>query len=544
MLAAAPHVRVLVTSREPLHVESERRYPLEPLPDVDAAALFLERARAVVPDFSPTPAVTEICRKLDGLPLAIELAAARIALLDPDQLLARLERRLPLLTSRSREAPERQRTLRGAIDWSYELLTEDEQLSFRRLAAFAGGFTLEGAKAVCGTDFDAIESLVEKSLVRRWGSGRFGMLETIHEYALERLEQSEEAVDLRRHHAEFFLDVARKANLSASNLAPGGQRLDLAIVERDNMRLAIAWCLESGRVTLGLAIASALEQFWVTENPAEGMRWFRSLLEHPGAEEVSPDLRALALLAYGSSADIAGEDETADRVYRQSLALYEQFGDQTGRAALLHRLAIQALRRGDLEEARRHIASCEQIPEWSGHAWGKAQIKAVLGAIARDAGDEQRASGLIWESVELARETRVPWWEAGMLAELAQLALNAGRTDEAGTRARNALSLAEELRDRAGCVFGVGLIATVAAERGEPERAGILWGAIATREAGAPLGGWRRHRGECEMRLRKAAGPEFDRGYSEGRTWTLEEAVEYALSEKQPSRQGEDISEG
>ncbi|CAN5321733.1 hypothetical protein BH20GEM2_BH20GEM2_17810 [soil metagenome] len=504
----------------------------------------LERARSVVPDFSPTPAVTEICRKLDGLPLAIELAAARIALLDPDQLLARLERRLPLLTSRSREAPERQRTLRGAINWSYELLTEHEQLSFRRLAAFAGGFTLEGAEAVCGADFDAIESLVEKSLVRRWGSGRFGMLETIHEYALERLEQSEEAVDLRRRHAEFFLEVARKANLSASNLAPGGQRLDLAIVERDNMRLSIAWCLESGRVTLGLAIASALEQFWVTENPAEGMRWFRSLLEHPGAEEVSPDLRALALLAYGSSADIAGEDETADRVYRQSLALYEQFGDQTGRAALLHRLAIQALRRGDLEEARRHIASCEQIPEWSGHAWGKAQIKAVLGAIARDAGDEQRASGLIWESVELAREARVPWWEAGMLVELAQLALNAGRTDEAGTRARNALSLAEELRDRAGCVFGVGLIATVAAERGEPERAGILWGAIATREAGAPLGGWRRHREECEARLRKAAGPEFDRGYSEGRTWTLEEAVEYALSEKQPSRQGEDISEG
>src|SRR5439155_7751024 len=169
-----PNARVLVTSREPLQVESEQRYPVEPLPDNDAAALFVERARAVVPAFSPTPAVDEICRRLDGLPLAIELAAARVALLDPDELLARLDQRLPLLASRSRDAPERQRTLRATIEWSYDLLEPKEQQLFRRLAVFRGSFSLEAAEAVGGADLSVLELLLLKSLVRRWGT-RLGL---------------------------------------------------------------------------------------------------------------------------------------------------------------------------------------------------------------------------------------------------------------------------------------------------------------------------------------------------------------------------------
>ncbi len=183
LLAGTPNTVVLVTSREPLHIDSEHRYPVEPLPEDDAAALFVERARAVSPSFRHAGAVGEICRRLDGLPLAIELAAARVALLDPDELLARLDRRLSLLGSRSRDAPARQRTLRATIEWSYDLLEPNEQELFRKLAVFRGSFSLEAAEAVCDADLDDLESLVVKSLVRRWESGRLGMLDTIREYA-------------------------------------------------------------------------------------------------------------------------------------------------------------------------------------------------------------------------------------------------------------------------------------------------------------------------------------------------------------------------
>ncbi|TMM07077.1 MAG: adenylate/guanylate cyclase domain-containing protein [Actinobacteria bacterium] len=310
LLAGTPNARVLVTSREPLQVESEQRYPVEPLPDNDAAALFVERARAVVPAFSPTPAVDEICRRLDGLPLAIELAAARVALLDPDELLARLDQRLPLLASRSRDAPERQRTLRATIEWSYELLEPKEQQLFRRLAVFRGSFSLEAAEVVGGADLSVLELLLLKSLVRRWGT-RLGLLDTIREYARERLEESPEAEEIHRLHAEFFLAVAESANLNSGKLAPGGQHLEIAIAEQNNIRGALAWTVRSGSFALGLEIATAIEQFWVTDDPREGMRWFGRLLERPDAEAVAPDLRAHALRAYGSSTDISGHDDAA-----------------------------------------------------------------------------------------------------------------------------------------------------------------------------------------------------------------------------------------
>ncbi|MBA2642762.1 MAG: adenylate/guanylate cyclase domain-containing protein, partial [Actinobacteria bacterium] len=188
LLAGTPNAKLLVTSREPLHVESEQRYPVEPLPDHDAEVLFAERAQAVSRGFVATATVGEICRRLDGLPLAIELAAARVALLDPDDLLARLDRRLPLLASRSRDAPDRQQTLRATIEWSYELLDPDEQELFRSLAVFRGSFLLAAAEAVCDADLDALESLVVKNLVRRWSTGRLGMLDTIREYAVELLD--------------------------------------------------------------------------------------------------------------------------------------------------------------------------------------------------------------------------------------------------------------------------------------------------------------------------------------------------------------------
>jgi predicted ATPase/class 3 adenylate cyclase len=530
LVGGTPHAKVLVTSREPLHVESERRYPVEPLREADAEILFIERGSAVAPGFRPTPAVGEICRRLDGLPLAIELAAARLALLDPEELLARLDRRLPLLAGTSRDAPARQRTLRSAIEWSHELLEPDEQQLFGQLAVFAGSFSLDAAETVCDAELDILESLVEKSLIRRWGSGRLGMLDTIREYALERLDESPDVEDVRLRHAEYFLAVAESANLGSDRLPSEGQRHDIAIAEQDNIRAALAWALESGSVALGLQLATAIENFWVTHDPEEAMRWFAALLGHSGARAVPPEVRAPALRAYGSAAYISGQAERAMRLWEQSLALFEQLGDVLGRAVLLHRLGVSALQRGELERARKLTEASHELYVQSGEAWGRVLTVGVLGAIARDEGDAERAFELMAEGVALAHEFRVLWWESGLLAELASLSLNAGRVDEAEEHARKSLALADELRDRSGRVFGVGLLACVAAERGEDEHAGLLWGSIEEADAVAPLGGWRVHRPEVEARMSRAAGPEFDRGFAAGRELTLDSAAALALT--------------
>jgi predicted ATPase len=519
-----------VTSREPLHVESEQRYPVEPLPDDDAVDLFVQRARAVRPDFQPDGAVFEICRRLDGLPLAIELAAARVALLAPDELLARLDRRLPLLATRSRDAPARQRTLTAAIDWSHELLEPSEQALFASLAVFQGSFTTESAEAVCAADVDRLESLVEKSLIRRWGTGRLGMLETIHEYALGQLDASPGADDLRRRHAEHFLGVARSANLDGGAVRPGGQRVDVALADLDNFRGALAWVLDQDDIDLGLALAVALEQLWVSGDPSEGVRWGERLLAHPGAAAVAPALRAQALRVYGSALHIAGEHEAAERAWSESLAIFETLGDEHGEAVLLHRLGISAITRGDVARARELVERSDEIHRRTGDVWGRAQTVGTLGAIARDTGDAAAALALVRESAALAHEAEVLWWESGALAELACLSLAAGAIDDADRHARRALALADELHDRAGRIFCVGILAGIAAERGDSERAGQLWAAIEDEDTGAPLGGWRRHRDAVAARVKDEGGLDFARGYEAGRALSLDDAVAVAAT--------------
>ena len=535
LLTSTPHAKFLITSREPLQIESEQRYPVEPLPDDDAAVLFSERARAVAPQFQPTATVDEICRRLDGLPLAIELAAARVALLDLDQLVARLDRRLPLLASGSRDAPARQRTLRATIEWSHDLLETEEQLLFRRLAVFRGGFSLEAAEIVCGAALDTIESLVVKSLVRRWGSGRLGMLDTIREYALERLDESVEAEAIRRRHAEFFLTIAESANLNPSIVDPRKPiRHDIAMREQDELFAGMAWALQSGSVALGLRLATAVGGWlWGLKDPREGVRYFERLLVKPGIDGVPPEILAEALREYGAMADLSGEHDRGTALYAQSLALFEQLGDEQRRAVLLHRLGIQAMRRGELERARELVQASDQIHKRANDRWGEAQTVGTLGAIARDEGEADLAYELVAQSATIAREVGdtgfVAWWTCGMLAELAALSLKARRIDEAEARARESLALAEELRYRAGRVFAIGIFACVAAERGELERSGLLWAVIEDEDAGAPLGGWRRHRQACEARIREVAGPDFDRARAEGGALTLDDAVSLAL---------------
>ena len=495
LVAGTPQARFLVTSRQPLELEVEQRYEVEPLPEADAVVLFCQRARSALPAFRPTPAVEKICRRLDGLPLAVELAAARTVLLEPEDLLARLDARLPLLTSRAPDVPDRHRTLRATIDWSYELLPPDERRLFRRLAVFRGSFSVEAAEAVCGADLDRLESLVVKSLLRRPGKGRPVLLDTIREYALERLDESQEANVVRRRHAEFFLALAESANLNA---AAGGARLDIAYAEQDNVRAALGWTLASRDPTLGLALATAMDGFWVAHDPREGMRWFGDLFALPEAEAAPPELRAHALRAYGGSTDMEGDDQAARKLYERSFELFEELGDERGMATLLIRLAVSELRQGELERAREHVERSRPMLDRSGDSWGRAMVTGLLGAVARDGGDSDRAYELIAQSAERGAEAGVPWWKGGMLAELATLALVAGRIDEAEGLARESLDLAEQIGDRPGRVLGVGLFAAVAAARGRRERAQQLWAAVADEDAGAPLGGWRRHRQDLE----------------------------------------------
>ena len=529
LVAACPGVRVLATSREPLRIGAEREYTLRPLPESPAVELFRHRAGLVAPtvDVAYDVAV-QICDEVDRLPLAIELAAARVRVLEPLTLLQRLGDRLPLLVTRARDVPERQRALHATIAWSYELLDAAEQRLFRALAVFRGGATLDAVEATAGAGPDLIESLADKSLVRH-RRGRFVMLETIREFARDALDESDESDDVRRRHAQYFAEVAEGTNLNAGKLRPGGQRLDIAIAEQDNVRAALAWAIGAGELELGLRIAAAMEQFWVVNDPAEGKRWFATLFEHPSAESVEPELRAQAYRAFGSATDIAGEFEVARDLYERSLALHDELGDEHGRAVQLHRIGLIEMRQGNLDRARELVETSQVIHESNGDVWGLAQTVGTLGAIERDTGNGNEPTSSSDAARNSPAKRGVPWWHAGMLAELAALSLEAERLDDAEVKAAESLELAKEMHDYGGRVFGVGVVACVAAARGDAERAGLLWGAIEDDRVGAPLGGWLRHRPGCEARIFAAGSPVLDEAVTRGRDLSLDEAVELAL---------------
>src|SRR5205823_1876734 len=325
---------------------------------------------------------------------------------------------------------------------------------------FRGSFSVEAAEAVCQADLDRLESLVAKNLVRRLADARLVLLDTIREYVLERLDASADADDLRRRQAQFFLAVAESANLNA---AGGGARLDIANIEQDNIRAALAWAVASEEATLGLSLAVAMDGFWVAHDPWEGMRWFAELFALPAADAAPLEIRAHALRTYGGSTDMVGNDADAMRLYRRSYESFEQLGDERGMAMLLMRLGVMELRRGQVERARELIERSRDIHDWNDDLWGQAAVTGLLGGVARDSGDAKGARELFADSAELAAQADVPWWEGGMLAELAALALDAGRIAEAEELACTSLGIAEDLRDRPGRVLAVGLLAAVAA---------------------------------------------------------------------------------
>jgi len=322
LLADCPRLKLLVTSRAALHLSGEHEYPLEPLPLKQALALFTERARAVRPDFAGDEAVlAAICARLDCLPLALELAAARSRLLSPQELLSRLERRLELLRGGPRDLASRQQTLRATIDWSHALLDPDEQQLFARLAVFTGGCTLEAAEHVCAASLDQLESLVDKNLLRRRetaGAGRFWMLETIREYALERLEVAGGAEAMRRAHCGYYLALARERVAELDH----GQRAALDTLERelDNFRAAFTWAQEA-EPEAALRLTAALSSSWYARDQlVEGRRWFEAVLStsHTPSRDLAVVAAELARLHY-----FLGELEPAARRLEHALELAE-----------------------------------------------------------------------------------------------------------------------------------------------------------------------------------------------------------------------------
>jgi predicted ATPase len=524
LLASSPGLKLLTTSRERLRLAGEREYAVPPFVDQEAVGFFLSRARTVRSGIEPSQTVLELCRRLDCLPLALELAAARTRLLSPEELLGRLEQRLPLLAGGSRDAPERQRTLRATIEWSHELLAPEEQEAFRRLSVFAGGWTLDAAEQVATAGLDVLESLADKSLVRRDGD-RLSMLETIREFALERLGAWGEAHALRRRHAGFFLELAESANLASDSEGPA--RHDLAAPELDNVRAALEWALAAGEIELGLRLAVALEQFWVASDPFEGMRWFGALLER--ADGVPPSLRAAALRSYGSATFIVGRFDEGTRLFEESLAEYRRLGDDFGVAELLHRLAHDALRTGDLSRARELAEQSRTLHAASGSRKAEAAAISTLGEVEFDEGNHDRGLELMLEGARLAAEKGDGWWAAGTYVGLGERAALLGRWDDVEAWAREAVAEAHRIGERQFLVYALACLARSAAETGRSARAGLLWGAIEREETQSPIGQWEAERGDYEAAIRNAAGGEFEQGRKEGRLLRLAEAVEAAL---------------
>src|SRR4051812_12512507 len=520
LVASCPNLRLLVTSRSPLRIQGERELPVLPLPPDDAIELFRERAFSAEPE----AAVHEICRRLDGLPLAIELAAARTRLLQPVQLLARLQRALPVLTGGRRDAPERQRTLRATIAWSYDLLSADERRLFDRLGVFAGGFTLEAAEAVCDADIDTIASLLEKSLLRRADDGRLSMLVTIVEFAVERFVASDEALAILARHAEYYLALADSGNVHAE--AEGGEHYEIILPDLANFRAVLERAAASGDNTLGMSMTVALEQFWVSNNPPEGERWYAAFF---AGKELRLALRARALRARGGALYISGRFDEGTVYHRQSLEIYRELGDDFGIGHMVFREAVEAHRAGDRSLA---LQLAEEARAYHGgrSPWAESQALHLLGTLAFDEGRREDGLELQLRSAELADQVGSRWLRLGSLLAAAEYALEMDRPSQGRELGLAALTIADGIRDRMRIAYALSLLAWVAAAEGRFDEAGRLWGATEAESARSPFGQWEGNRDEYLGHIDVDPGSDFRRARDEGASLPFEDAVREALA--------------
>jgi predicted ATPase/class 3 adenylate cyclase len=522
-LSACPNLDVMVTSREILRVSGEQQYPVPPLSASDGPRMFLSRARSVDPGFAPGPAVDKICSRVDNLPLAIELAAARVNVLTAAQLLTRLEARLPVLTTKARDAPARHRTLRATIEWSHDLLSDDEQRLFRRLTVFTGGWTLDAAEQVAETDLETLGALVDKSLVRH-NEGRFWMLETLREFGGERLDEAGEKPELNRRHATFFAALAESADLTADAL-DRPQQFAVVLPEIGNLRAAMDWATASGDIELALSIAVSLEQHWVVNSPHEGAERMSALLGL--AAPVPPLLHARAMRAYGGTIYIIGRFDEGAALLTETQRLFEELGNQTAASHMMMRRGIEAVRVGDLVEARRLLAASERPELPRGDV---AQRIALRGEIARLEGDMEAALDLSLESAEVAGDAGFVWWQVRMLLNYVELALERGQSREVTRPLLTCLVRAVEISDRQAMAFALSLLAGLATRPEHDEQAGRWWGAVQAESQRMPLGQWEEASNQLAVGIVRDTSA-FEAGRQAGRLLTLDDAVREAVEE-------------
>jgi predicted ATPase/predicted Ser/Thr protein kinase len=575
LLAAGSHLKIMVTSRAPLHVYGEHEFMVPPLSMPDsvamsavetlaeypAVALFVQRAVAVKPEFEfnreNATAVIEICARLDGLPLAIELAAARVKVLSPSSMRTRLTSRLQLLTGGARDMPRRQQTLRAAIDWSYDLLSAAEQKLFRRLSVFVGGCTLESAEAVCDAKgdldldlLDGMASMVDKSLVHQVdlakAESRFVMLETIREYALEKLETSGEEAFTRRAHAAYCLVLAEEQ--AAAQCAPeGSEWLERFGLEHDNFCAALERLTETGNAAWGLRLGTALFRFWeMREHLAEGRSRLAKLLQLPSAATLRT-ARARALFAAGVLGAAQGDYASADALIGESLHVARQLDDKHGAAVSLNALAVNARDRGDaataralFEEslvlwrelddqksiarclsnlanvvkiqgdnarARSLYAECLAIFHRLGDRQGVAWSMNYQGDVARDQGDSAAARKLYEHGLAIFRELDDHWGIAGTLADLGSLMKEQGDYSTAHSLYRESIQTFMDLNHKRGIARLLECFACCASVQLQAERCLRLAGAASAlrRNIGAPLTPAEQAKLEASLRLARQA---------------------------------------
>lgn len=508
LLREAPSLKILVTSRYPLRVQGEHEFAVPPLglapikdpgqaftardkadfalniTQYEAVRLFIERAQAVKADFTITndnaPVVAEICFQLDGLPLAIELAAARVKALTPQAILHRLSRRLRLLTGGARDLPERQQTLRRTIDWSYDLLTDDEKLLFRRLSVFIGGRTLETVEAICGGEagdvhtLDGLASLVDKSLL--WtqeqpdGETRYMMLVTIHEYATEKLEESGEAETMRQHHAMYFLRFVEDAE---DKLRGPDQLIWLDRLEREysNIRAAVHWCFDTGQVEPGLRFVGALGWFWYRHSHITDGRTMAEMMldldrRHPGGTPEASisrlHARARALTSLGSMIYLQGYYTEALACHAASLPLYQAAGDRHGEAMAYNNLGVQAIHMRQPDQALSYLETGLAFSRQVADYWVQANIQGNIAYLYIKTGDWARAEAALADALVQARRVEDRLLVGHCLENLGEVKYGQARYDEAETFLRQGLVAAQECGNKELLSYVVNALAYVA----------------------------------------------------------------------------------
>jgi predicted ATPase len=501
LLSACPHLKLLVTSQKILNLRGEQEYPVPPLalppanllPQVNtllkysAIELFVARVQAVKPNYQlladETSSIVEICSRLDGLPLAIELAAARMKTLSPQALLMRLEDKLKLLTGGSVDLPPRQRTLRGTIDWSYELLSEDEKRLFRRLSVFVRGFSIEAAEAVCSdlsplgaSVLDGITALLNSSLLRQTtlesSEIRFLMLQTIHEYARERLTDSDEPQLLLRRRAEYFSGFVEEMDFAGTSQQTSLRRVD---TELNNIRAVLGWCKENeGDPAIGLKIAIDLWLYWEMRGViAEGRKHIEDLLTR-GANHVSNAQRAISMLVAGNLASSQGDSKDARPLYEESLALHESLGDRIHMAGCLTGLGNIARAEGDYLKARALYKEGLAIKQDLGEVWGSAVQFHNLAKVAHHLGELTEAGTLFEQSLAIAKSFDDKRLISRSLAGLGDVYVDKGDKATARSFFQESIKAAQVLGDRLSILLPVLRFSVLFFEEGDTDKSALL----------------------------------------------------------------------